>query len=122
MPTYEYRCTNCGEFEVEQRMTDDPLAACPSCGGAVKKLMPRKLFVSFKGPGFHINDYPNEKRKRDAASDAPAPATTAADSKPAAAADSSPAGTGKSTDPSTPAKTAASADKAAGTAAGQEQS
>ena len=34
MPTYEYRCKDCGhEFEVLQSFTDDALTECPSCGG-----------------------------------------------------------------------------------------
>jgi len=62
MPTYEYKCPECGHFEIEQRMTDAPLAACPTCGAAVKRLMPRKLYIQFKGPGFHVNDYPSGHR------------------------------------------------------------
>ena len=35
MPTYEYRCKDCGhEFEVVQSFTDDALTECPACGGA----------------------------------------------------------------------------------------
>jgi len=34
MPTYEYRCKDCGhELEAYQAFTDEPLTACPSCGG-----------------------------------------------------------------------------------------
>ena len=30
MPTYEYRCTDCGEhLEIVQAFSDDPLAECP---------------------------------------------------------------------------------------------
>jgi len=57
MPTYEYKCQKCGQFEVEQRITEAALDTCPTCGLAVKKLMPRRLFIQFKGPGFHVNDY-----------------------------------------------------------------
>lgn len=39
MPTYEYQCGKCGEFEKEQRMSDRPLAVCPTCGGPVKRLV-----------------------------------------------------------------------------------
>jgi len=50
MPTYEYRCTNCGEhLEVVQSFTDEPLGECPNCG---KKAL-RKVFspvgIVFKG-------------------------------------------------------------------------
>ena len=34
MPTYEYRCKDCGEhLEVVQAFTDDPLTECPACSG-----------------------------------------------------------------------------------------
>lgn len=40
MPTYEYRCEDCGhQFEQRQRMSDDPLETCPECGGSVQRLM-----------------------------------------------------------------------------------
>ena len=33
MPIYEYRCPSCG-FQKEhlQKMSDEPLSVCPSCG------------------------------------------------------------------------------------------
>jgi putative FmdB family regulatory protein len=96
MPTYEYRCPKCGDFEIEQAMSENALSVCPTCGEVVKKLMPRKLFVSFKGPGFHVNDYPSDKRKRETAADAPAAAAapstkTADDSMSTTGAEKSPA-------------------------------
>ncbi len=34
MPIYEYRCNDCGRnFEVFQRMADDPVTVCEECGG-----------------------------------------------------------------------------------------
>ena len=34
MPTYEYRCRNCGHtFDVVQAMSDETLTVCPICGG-----------------------------------------------------------------------------------------
>ena len=39
MPTYEYACKNCGEhIEVVQSFKDDPLTACPNCGGELRKV------------------------------------------------------------------------------------
>lgn len=29
MPIYEYECDHCGPFEVEQKITDEPLTSCP---------------------------------------------------------------------------------------------
>ena len=37
MPTYEYRCKECGnELEVVQSFTDDALTTCERCGGMLK--------------------------------------------------------------------------------------
>ena len=57
MPTYGYRCSNCGhEFEILQRITDEPLKTCPKCQGKLtKKLYP--VGISFKGTGFYTTDY-----------------------------------------------------------------
>lgn len=33
MPTYEYECRACSHtFEAEQRIVEDPMKDCPSCG------------------------------------------------------------------------------------------
>jgi putative FmdB family regulatory protein len=57
MPLYEYQCTECGKkTEVLQRFVDAPLAVCPACGGAVKKLVSSPAF-QFKGSGWYVTDY-----------------------------------------------------------------
>ncbi len=38
MPTYEYRCPKGHEFELFQRMSDEPRAACPECGKTAQRL------------------------------------------------------------------------------------
>lgn len=56
MPTYEYRCTECGEeLEVVQSFSDDPLTTCPVCSGKLRKLF-SPVGVVFKGSGFYKND------------------------------------------------------------------
>jgi len=58
MPTYVYECSSCNDrFEVEQRITENPLDTC-QCGstGTVKRLI-QPVGIMFKGSGFHINDY-----------------------------------------------------------------
>lgn len=56
MPTYEYRCRDCGEsLEVVQSFTDDPLTECPACEGPLKKVFAAPG-ISFKGGGFYKND------------------------------------------------------------------
>ena len=56
MPTYQYRCTACGEpLEAVQSFDDDPLTECPSCGGPLRKLF-SSVGVVFKGSGFYRTD------------------------------------------------------------------
>lgn len=58
MPTYDYRCNACGnEFEVFQKMSDEPVKVCPKCGGEVKKLFSGGAGIHFKGSGFYVTDY-----------------------------------------------------------------
>jgi putative FmdB family regulatory protein len=56
MPLYEYHCLKCGRFETLQKFSEGPLAACPTCGGAVERLISAPAF-QFKGSGFYITDY-----------------------------------------------------------------
>ena len=56
MPTYEYRCKDCGdELEAVQGFHDDPLTECPACGGPLRKKF-GSVGISFKGSGFYKND------------------------------------------------------------------
>ena len=57
MPIYEYKCQSCGQhIEVMQRMSDDPLTTCESCGGELKKQISAPAF-QFKGSGWYVTDY-----------------------------------------------------------------
>jgi putative FmdB family regulatory protein len=56
MPIYEYHCDKCGDFETMQRMSDKPLAKCPTCRGKVTKLISSTTF-HLKGSGWYITDY-----------------------------------------------------------------
>jgi putative FmdB family regulatory protein len=56
MPTYSYRCSECGEaFDIQQAFTDDTLTVCPNCGGKLRKLF-NTVGVTFNGSGFYRND------------------------------------------------------------------
>jgi putative FmdB family regulatory protein len=56
MPTYEYRCRECGEhLEIVQAFTDDPLTVCPACAGPLRKVF-NSVGIAFKGSGFYKND------------------------------------------------------------------
>jgi putative FmdB family regulatory protein len=64
MPIYEYRCENGHLFEVMQRMTDDPLAACTTCDAPVQRVF-HPVAVHFKGKGFYNTDYGTRRRNRE---------------------------------------------------------
>lgn len=71
MPTYEYRCAECGnEFEKFGRMSDPPVQACPACGAEAQRKMSAGAGLLFKGSGFYITDYRGDSYKKAAASDA----------------------------------------------------
>ena len=61
MPTYDYKCTDCGyKFEYFQSMKDPLLQVCPECSGKLKRLIGPGSGLIFKGSGFYETDY---KRK-----------------------------------------------------------
>jgi len=66
VPTYGYRCEQCSlEFEVWQRMSDEAVAACPTCGGKGRRLF-FPAGIVFKGTGFYKTD--NRKSSTDGGS------------------------------------------------------
>lgn len=94
MPTYSYRCTECGNaFDIVQAFTDDSLTVCPSCSGRLRKLF-SAVGVTFNGSGFYRNDSraggtgggssssssSGSSSSSPAATPAPAPASTASTS------------------------------------------
>jgi putative FmdB family regulatory protein len=61
MPIYEYRCDRGHLFEVMQRMVDDPLESCSTCGAPVQRVF-HPVAVHFKGSGFYNTDYGKKKK------------------------------------------------------------
>jgi putative FmdB family regulatory protein len=61
MPIYEYRCDKGHTFEVLQRMSDDALEVCTTCGAPVQRVF-HPVAVHFKGSGFYNTDYGKQKR------------------------------------------------------------
>ena len=56
MPTYQYRCSECGQdLEVVQKFTDAALTECPNCHGSLRKVY-NAVGVVFKGSGFYSTD------------------------------------------------------------------
>lgn len=70
MPNYDYKCDNCGKFEMHQSIKDDPLTKCPTCGGSAKRLISRNVNILFKGSGFHVTDYRSDSYRSKARADA----------------------------------------------------
>jgi putative FmdB family regulatory protein len=68
VPIYEYRCGNGHNFEVFQKMADDPVAECEVCGAPVERVF-HPVAVHFKGSGFYTTDY--GQKKKAAADEAP---------------------------------------------------
>ena len=84
MPIYAYKCESCGHAkDVLQKMSDDPLTVCQSCGQASFKKQLTAAGFQLKGSGWYVTDFREGSK--------PA-ATPAADGVPAAAAPAKPAG------------------------------
>jgi putative FmdB family regulatory protein len=82
MPIYEYQCTKCNDrTEVIQKFTDPPYAACPKCGGEVRKLMSAPA-IQFKGSGFYKTDYASAASKAETKAGSEAKSESSGESKP----------------------------------------
>lgn len=56
MPTYDYECRSCGNrFEKRQSFSDAPVAECPRCQSASRRLF-HPAPIIFKGSGFYVTD------------------------------------------------------------------
>ena len=55
MPIYDYRCEKCGYFEKMQKITEEVLKECPTCGGYVERVI-SNVGIVFKGSGFYKTD------------------------------------------------------------------
>ncbi|MBI2618532.1 MAG: zinc ribbon domain-containing protein [Ignavibacteriales bacterium] len=62
MPTYEYKCSECGHtFEEFQSISAQPLTQCPSCGKqTLRRILGGGAGMIFKGQGFYLTDYKNK--------------------------------------------------------------
>lgn len=63
MPIYDYKCQKCGKFEKTQKITEEPLNQCPTCGGPVERLISKNVGIVFKGSGFYCTDNGRMKDK-----------------------------------------------------------
>lgn len=71
MPTYEYKCRECGHMlEIFQSMNDAALTSCPECGKeGLKRLIGTGAGIIFKGSGFYQTDYRSDSYQKSAKKD-----------------------------------------------------
>ena len=95
MPTYDYRCNDCGHtFDAFQRMSADVLTECPECGkSTLRRLIGSGAGIIFKGSGFYETDYKRSRNDGDSKSE---PKTEKTESKPEKKSDSASSGSGSS--------------------------
>ena len=106
MPTYSYKCTECGTaFDIQQAFTDDSLTVCPNCGGKLRKVF-SAVGVTFNGSGFYRTDSRGKSSESTSSSE-----SKSSESKPSESKPSTSSGDTKSSTPKTP---VASPTKAAG--------
>jgi putative FmdB family regulatory protein len=57
MPTYTYKCDNCGvQFEQFQKFSDKPLKRCPECSQSTLRRVIGASAIVFKGSGWYATD------------------------------------------------------------------
>lgn len=57
VPTYHYRCKNCGyDFTEQQSFSDAPITVCPQCGQERVYKVYAAPSIEFKGSGFYRTD------------------------------------------------------------------
>jgi putative FmdB family regulatory protein len=78
MPTYEYKCENCGnEIEVIQSIKAEPLKHCDKCGKeTLKRMISAGGGLIFKGSGFYLTDYKNKPSESSSSSSSSTKSTT----------------------------------------------
>ena len=65
MPIYEYRCESCEQtLEALQRMSDEPLKLCPSCGKETLSKIVSAASFRLKGGGWYETDFKTGKKKQ----------------------------------------------------------
>ena len=76
MPTYDYRCTWGHTFERFQRMSEEPVAECPSCGARAERILSAGAGFLFRGGGFYTTDHRSESYRKAAEAEKSAAAGT----------------------------------------------
>ena len=64
MPIYEYRCSDCSfQNEYLQKISEPPMAVCPSCGHESFRKMLSAAGFQLKGSGWYATDFRNSGGK-----------------------------------------------------------
>jgi putative FmdB family regulatory protein len=109
VPTYQYRCTECGgQLEAVQKFTDDPLTVHDDCGGRLRKVF-SPVGIVFKGSGFYRTDSRKGSTASEPASSSAAASGSSADSSSSGGGDKSGSG-----DKSSSSSSSSSGDKSGG--------
>ena len=93
MPIYAYRCASCGHAkDVLQKISDDPLTQCPSCGQDTFSKQLTAAGFQLKGSGWYVTDFRGGSGGTSAAATgASAPAASGGEAGTATASESTPA-------------------------------
>lgn len=69
MPIYEYQCDDCDhKLEALQKMSDEPLEECPTCGKpSLRKLVSAAAF-RLKGSGWYETDFKDKSAQKNLSS------------------------------------------------------
>jgi len=97
MPIYEYQCLDCNHsLEALQKVSDQPLQECPSCGeSALKKKVSAAAF-RLKGGGWYETDFKTGNKKNIAGDQSTSESGSAAAGKGGSSGGESSSGTDKS--------------------------
>ena len=60
MPTYVYECARCGEFEVQQSISEPARQRCPTCSSAVRRVVSGRTEFIMKGRSASVSQCERE--------------------------------------------------------------
>ena len=84
MPIYEYLCSACGHtLDALQKLSDEPLVHCPTCGEPQLKRQLSAPRFRLKGSGWYETDFKNKGDKQRNLAQSDSKADSKSDSKPA---------------------------------------
>ncbi len=79
MPTYTYEREDGSRFDIVQKITEEPLEACPETGQKVKRVITGGNFI-LKGGGWYKDGYSGSGSGSSTSSSSPSPASDSSSS------------------------------------------